>query len=70
MLAPWKNLNLRGRMMTIACIINLILAVILAKDGSYIAVFSIVMAGWCGMWTYHTHYQHHDAKDINHGREE
>lgn len=52
-------------MMYVGCIINLIVAVFLAKEGSYFAIFSIVMAAWCGMWTYHAHYQHRDAKDIN-----
>ena len=70
MIAPWRILNFKGRMMVLACVINLIIAVILAKEGSYVAVFSIVMAAWCGMWTYHAHYQHQDARDINHGREE
>lgn len=68
MIAPWKNLNFKGHLLTIGCIINLVVAIILAKEGSYMAVFSIVMAAWCGLWTYSPHYQHQDAKDINDGR--
>ncbi len=69
-MAPWRNLNFQGRMLVIACIINVILAIILTRQGSMIAVFSMAMAAWCGLWTYHPHYQHKDAKDINDGREE
>ena len=70
MVAPWSNLNSKGKMLVIGCIINVIVAVILARGGSYMAVFSIIMAAWCGLWTYNSHYQHKDAKDINDGREE
>ncbi len=52
-------------MMYVGCILNIIAALILANGGSYLAIFSIVMAAWCGTWTYHSHYQHQDAKDIN-----
>lgn len=70
MMSPWRNLNFKGKLMSIGCIINVIVAVILAQKGSYMAVFSIVMAAWCGVWTYHPHYQYKDAKDINDGRQE
>lgn len=70
MIAPWKNLNLKGKLMLIGCVINLVVAVIIAKEGSYFAIFSACMAAWCGMWTYHPRYQHQDAKDINDGREQ
>lgn len=70
MIAPWRNLNFKGQLLVIGCIINLIVAIIFAKEGSYMAIFSIVMSAWCGMWTYSSHYQHQDAKDINDGREE
>lgn len=69
MMSPWRNLNLQGKLLVIGCIINFIMAVVLAKQGSMMAVFCIVMSAWCGLWTYHPHYQHKDAKDINHGRE-
>ena len=69
MIAPWKNTNFKGKVLVIACVINLIVAVTLAKEGSYVAIFSIMMAAWCGLWTYHPHYQHQDAEDINQGRD-
>lgn len=69
-MVSWNKLNLKGQIMVIGCIINVIIAVILAREGSYMAIFSIVMAAWCGIWTYHPHYQYKDAKDINDGRQE
>ncbi len=70
MIAPWRNLNSKGKMMAGASIINLIVAVYIGVQGSLIAIFSVLVAAWCGSWTYHGHYQHIDAKDINEGREE
>jgi hypothetical protein len=70
MMAPWRILNFKGKLMVIACIINVVVAVILAREGSLAAILSIITAAWCGMWTYHTHYQHEDAKDINDGRQQ
>ncbi len=69
-MAPWRNLNFKGKAMVVGCILNVIAAVIMATEGSWMALFSITMAAWCGMWTYHPHYQHQDAKDINDGRKE
>ena len=69
-MSPWRNLNFKGKVMAIGCVLNAIAAVTLATQGSWLSVFSIVMAAWCGMWTYHPHYQHQDAKDINDGRKE
>tara|TARA_B100000575_G_C22706245_1_gene426342 strand:- start:40 stop:249 length:210 start_codon:yes stop_codon:yes gene_type:complete len=69
-MAPWKNLNFKGKILSISCILNVIASVILAVEGLWLALFSIVMAAWCGMWTYHSQYQHQDAKDINDGRKE
>ena len=70
MIAPWRNLNSKGKMLTGAAIINLIVAVYIGVQGSMIAIFSVLVAAWCGSWTYHGNYQHKDAKDINEGREE
>ena len=66
---PWRDLNFQGRMLLVACIINVMVAVYFASIGDIFAVFSICMAAWCGLWTYHPRYQHQDAKDINDGRE-
>ena len=65
MIAPWRNANQKGKLLIVGCVINIIVAVILARSGSYMAIFSIVMAAYCGMLTYHPHYQYQDAKDIN-----
>ncbi len=67
---PWRDLNFQGRILLIACIINVIMAVFFASKGDSFAIFSIIMAAWCGIFTYHPKYQHQDAKDINEGREE
>lgn len=66
---PWRDLNFQGRILLIACIINVMIAVFFASKGDNFAIFSIIMAAWCGIWTYHPKYQHQDAKDINEGRE-
>lgn len=65
MIAPWSNLNLKGRLLVIICIINICVAVYIATHGSYLALFSITVAAWCGICTYHPRYQHQDAKDID-----
>lgn len=70
MIAPWRNLNNKGKMMAVASVINLIIAIYTGVQGSLVAVFSVLVAAWCGNWTFHEHYQHQDAKDINEGREE
>ena len=66
---PWRDLNFQGRILLVACIINVVVAVYFASIGDSFAVFSIVMAAWCGMFTYHPKYQQQTAKDINEGRE-
>jgi hypothetical protein len=65
MIAPWRTLNNAGRLLTICCVINVIVAVILANSGSYFAIFSMIMAMGCGISTYNPKYQYHDADDIN-----
>ena len=65
MIAPWKTLNNAGRVLTICCVINVIVAVYLAKNGSYLSIFSIIMAMYCGIATYSPRYTYQDADDIN-----
>ena len=65
MIMPWGYLNTSGRLLTMACIINIICAVIMAKSGSWLSVYSIVMAAFCGLMTYSKRYQIQDADDIN-----
>ena len=68
-MSPWVNLNFKGKMLYVGCVLNVICAVTLAADGQILAIFSILMAAFCGLCTYSSHYQHQDAKDINDGRE-
>ena len=70
MMSPWHKTNSRGKLMIVGCILNVLAAVMFATEGSWYSIFSICVAAWCGMWTYHPHYQHQDAKDINDGRKE
>lgn len=65
MISPWKTLNSKGHILTICCVLNVIVAIILAREGDYMCVFSIIMAAFCGMATYHKRYQYLDATDIN-----
>ena len=69
-MAPWRNLNTRGKCLAIACLINVWVAVIIALDGQWSSIFSIFVGALCGILTYNKKYQHQDAKDINEGREE
>ncbi len=64
-MAPWRTLNSRGKLLTICCIINVIVAIQLARVGSYMCIFSILMAAFCGMCTYSPRSQYMDADDIN-----
>lgn len=69
MIAPWRLLNYKGKMLAVASIINLIIAIYTGMQGSLVAILSVLVAAWCGNWTFHEHYQHQDAKDIYEGRE-
>lgn len=69
MMSPWINLNFKGKLLCVGCVLNVLCAVTLAVDGHMLAIFSILMAAFCGVCTYSPHYQHQDAKDINDGRE-
>ena len=69
-MAPWRNLNLMGRVLVIACILNVICAVILLRANDYMCIFSTIMAAVCGLSTYQKKYQTQTAEDINERREE
>ena len=68
MMAPWRTLNSRGKLLAFCCIINLVIALLLAMDGSYMGIFSIIMAAFCGMATFSPRSKYMDAKDINKNR--
>lgn len=65
MIKPWRYLNTRGKVLAIACVTNIWVAVYMAYEGEWMSIFSGVMAAFCGMMTYFTKYQHQDATDIN-----
>lgn len=67
-MAPWGNLNTKGKFLVIACLFNMWVAVVLALDGLWEAIFSVLVAATCGILTLKRRYQHQDAKDINEGR--
>lgn len=69
-MAPWHKLNTRGKVLAIACCINMWVAVVLAMDGKWASIFSVFVAMICGISTCNKRYQHEDAKDINEGREQ
>jgi len=57
----WFKLNLEGRVLYVACVINLIVAAILASDGQYAAIFSGLMAAFCNICSYNKRYQLDDG---------
>lgn len=69
-MAPWSCLNLTGKILAVACVINVICAIIFLKAGDYSCIFSMSMAAVCGLSTFGRKYQHINTKDINEGREE
>lgn len=68
MVKPWRHLNTRGKVLVVACVTNVWVAVYLATEGEWMCLFSACMAAFCGIMTYDRRYQHQDAKDINEGR--
>lgn len=69
-IASWYSLNIKGKMLWVACVVNIACAVTLAFGGSSMAVFSIIMAAYCGMITFQPRYQYQDANDINEKRKQ
>tara|TARA_B100001093_G_C26782635_1_gene995301 strand:- start:521 stop:742 length:222 start_codon:yes stop_codon:yes gene_type:complete len=65
MIAPWNGLNARGKILATCCLINLMVAIYVAVSGSYMSLFSIAVAMFCGMSTYSPRSQYVDAADIN-----
>ena len=62
---PWRYLNLQGRLLLLACCLNVYAAVVMAIGGSWMCVFSICMAAFCGLMTYCRKYQIPTSQDIN-----
>ncbi len=57
-MAPWYILNSRGKILYVACLINLCVSVIIANAGDWTCLFSVAMALLCAINTFNTRYQH------------
>ena len=57
MINNWSNLNSRGKLLYVACWINLFVATTLAWSGEWMCIFSAVMAMMCSFCTYDPKYQ-------------
>ena len=66
---PWRTLNTRGKLLVVACCFNMWVAVVLATDGRWSCIFSVMVAMICGFCTYNKKYQQQTAEDINERRE-
>lgn len=64
-MAPWRDLNTKGKMLFVACLLNMYAAGVTAWAGSWFCVFSVLMAAFCGIMTYSKKYQIQTAEDIN-----
>jgi len=61
----WSDLNLGGRVLFVACLINLWVAIVLAHAGEWSCIFSAFMAAFCGLCSYNSRYKITRAEDIN-----
>lgn len=52
----WADLNFTGRLLFICAIINILVTVVFIFDSNGAAIFSILMAMFCGMSTYNSRY--------------
>lgn len=68
MISPWSGLNTKGKIISIACFANMVVAIILAMDGKWSCVFSFSVSMFCAICTYNDAYQYKDADDINNDR--
>lgn len=65
MINRWSDLNLGGRVLFVACLINLWIAIVLAHAGSWSCIFSAFMAAFCGLSSYNSKYKITRSEDIN-----
>lgn len=61
----WGNLNIQGKLLYVACLINLCIALYLANVGEWMCLFSAFMAAFCGLSTYNIRYIMVDEQQIN-----
>jgi hypothetical protein len=64
-MVPWKNLNLKGKILVACVFMNMYVSIIYATTGSYVALFPALIAMYCGISTYNKRYQYQDAENIN-----
>lgn len=50
-MSPWAKLNNDGKLLLACCIINLTIAIVLAKEGSYFCFFPLAFSMFCGLST-------------------
>ena len=54
---PWSDLNFNGKCLVLCAVLNIILAVTIARSGSYVALIPALTAMVCGLATYCKKYQ-------------
>lgn len=52
----WSQLNSIGKLLWICCVLNVYISAVLAMDGETGAIYSILIAAFCGLSTYRTKY--------------
>ncbi len=62
MIMPWNELNTKGKLLLLLCVLNVILAIFLAKTGSVVCFCSAVTAMFCGIATYAQRYRKNKRK--------
>ena len=68
-MAPWRVLNLKGKILAVCVFINMYVSILYVTTGSYIAILPVIMAMICGLSTYKARYQHVNVSDLNkHGK--
>lgn len=65
---PWRYLNTQGRLLLCCCVINIIVSVTLARDGSWFCLFTVTWAMFCGLLTYNKKYHIIYHEDIDERR--
>lgn len=70
MWSPWNAANGRGKTLIVCCVLNMVVAVILAQSGSYMSVFSVAMSMFCGISSFASKNQYMSAQDINNTHDE
>jgi len=56
-MSPWSKLNNDGKLLLACCIINLVISVVLAVDGSLFCFFPFAVSMFCGLFTLNQKHQ-------------